>query len=60
VFGDLNLTTGQRYKFAESINNFFMNLWHQLWKNLSELFSDDSYVIWIVANLFSEGVFDLK
>jgi hypothetical protein len=54
------LTTGQRYKFVESIDNLFLNLWHELWKSPGELRSDDRDVIRIRSDMLSDGVFDLN
>ena len=55
-----NLTTDQRYIFVESIDNFFMNFWHELWKSPGEFSLDNGDVIWILGELRSESVFDLK
>jgi len=54
------LTTGQRYGFVESIDNFFVNISHELRKSLGELCSDNRDVIWILVDLSSESVFGLK
>ena len=54
------LTTGQRYEFLESISNFFLNLWHKLWKSPGELCSEDREVIRIRSDMLSDGVFDLN
>lgn len=54
------LTTGQRYIFVESLNNFFMNVWHELWKSPGDLRAENRNVVWILAELRSESVVDLK
>jgi hypothetical protein len=54
------LTTGQRYKFVESIDNFLMNISHELRKSLGELCSDNRDVIWIHVDLPPDSVFRLK
>jgi hypothetical protein len=60
MLGGSNFTIAQRYKFVESVDNFCMNFWHQLWKGLGKLFSDDRYVIWIILDMFSDSIFGLK
>jgi hypothetical protein len=55
-----DLTISQRYKFVESIDNLFLNLWHELWKSPGELCSDDRDVIRIRSDMPSESVFYLK
>ena len=54
------LTTGLGYKFVESIDNLFVNLWHELWKSPGELCSDKRDMICILANMLPESVLDLK
>ena len=55
-----NLTIGQGYIFVESIDNFLMDLSHELWKSLSELCSDNRDVVWIPVDLLSDSEFGLK
>jgi len=54
------LTTGQRYIFVEGIDNFLMDLSHELRKSLGELCSDNRDVIWIPVDLPSDSKFGLK